>query len=155
MAIADSPRSRPANRKQYPRCTTAYNWVKLQRKTITYLLTWDVGNVVLLYPHISGIFFRKLAFTWINSIYEIQSISRLILAFNSSNMWGLRFLSMGHLKNKVYATNPTHYKNWNQVSSIRREIGCISETEWIHVNAHFLKICQQCVEEEHFQHLML
>ena len=31
--------------------------------------------------------FRKCAFTRINSISEIQSISCLILAFNSSNMW--------------------------------------------------------------------
>ena len=32
------------------------NWVKLQRKIITYLITWHVGNVSLLHPHISGIF---------------------------------------------------------------------------------------------------
>ena len=32
--------------------------------------------------------FRKCAFTRINSISEKQSISRLILAFNSSHVWG-------------------------------------------------------------------
>ena len=33
--------------------------------------------------------FRKYAFTQINSISEIQSISRLILSFNCCNAWGL------------------------------------------------------------------
>ena len=58
--------------------------------------------------------FRKCAFTRINSICEIQSISRLILAFNSFNLWGFEiFIYWGHLKNKVYATNPhTLYRNW-------------------------------------------
>ena len=32
--------------------------------------------------------FRKCVFTQINSVSEIQSISQLILAFNSSNGWG-------------------------------------------------------------------
>ena len=34
--------------------------------------------------------FRKCSFTWINSVSEIQSISRLLLNFNSSNVWGIR-----------------------------------------------------------------
>ena len=51
--------------------------------------------------------FRKCAFTRINSVSEIQSISRLILAFNSSNVWRVfDFYLWEHLKNKVYATNP-------------------------------------------------
>ena len=111
------------------------------------------------FPHSSTHFwhlFRKYALTQINSISEIQSISRLILAFNSSNVWGgLRFLSMGHLKNKVYATNPHTLEKLK--ASIRREIDCISEIELTHVNAHFLTRCQKCVDEggQHFQHLML
>ena len=42
-------------------------------------------------------------------------------------------------------------------ASIRREICCISEDELIHVNAHFVKRYQKCVDEggQHFQHLML
>ena len=42
--------------------------------------------------------FRKCAFTWINLISEIQSISRLILVFIFSNAHGIRdFLSVGGL----------------------------------------------------------
>ena len=62
--------------------TTIHN---ITKKIITYLITCVVGNVVLLHPHVSGIF-RKCAFTWINSSFEIKPISRLILAFNSCNM---------------------------------------------------------------------
>ena len=64
------------------------------------------------------------------------------------------FYVWGHLKNKVYATN--HHTLEELKASIRREIDCISEIELIHVNAHFLKICQKCVDERgHFQHFML
>ena len=83
-----SPVPSQQNPKQYPLCTPAYNWVKLQWKIITYLITWDVGNVVLLHPHISGIFLGNVHLHRFNSISEILSISRLILAFNSSNVWG-------------------------------------------------------------------
>ena len=61
--------------------------------------------------------FRKCAFTQINSISEIQSIPCLILAFNSFNVWGSWVLSMGYLKNEVYATHPhtleRKYQTWN------------------------------------------
>ena len=86
---------------------------------------------------------RKCAFTRINSISQVQSISRLVLDFNSSNVWGLLFLSMGHLKNKVYATNP-HTLEELKVST-RREIDYISEIELMHINTYFLKSCQICV----------
>ena len=66
----------------------------------------------------------------------------------------MRFLSMGHLKNKVYATNPQTLEELK--ASISYEINCISEIELILVNAQFLKICQKCVDAGgHFQHLML
>ena len=61
MSTADS--TGPAGKLKAipcPRCMTAYNWVKLQRKVITCLITWDVGNVVLLHPQISGIFSGKV-----------------------------------------------------------------------------------------------
>ena len=46
--------------------------------------------------------FRKCAFTCINLISEIQSISSLIPAFNSFNVWGVcNFYLWGHLKNKL------------------------------------------------------
>ena len=68
-------------------------------------------------------------------------------------MGGLRFLSMRALE-KVYAMNPNTLEELK--ANIRGEIDCILETELIHVNAHFLKRCQKCVDEGgHFQHLLL
>ena len=64
---------------------------------------------------------------------------------------GLRFLSMGHFKNKVYSTN--HHTLEELKASIWREIDSISKDELMRVNAHFLKRCQKCVDEggHHFQ----
>ena len=42
--------------------------------------------------------FRKYAFTWINSVSEIQSISRLILTFNSSTVRGFVIFIYGALE---------------------------------------------------------
>ena len=109
--------------KAVPRCIAAYNWVKLQRKIIMYryLITWGCWKCC---PPSSTHFwhlFRKCAFTWIKSISEIQSISRLILVFNSSNVWGVfDFYLWGHLKNKVYAMNPHTLEELK--ASIRCEI---------------------------------
>ena len=45
--------------------------------------------------------FRKCAFTRINSSSEIESISRLMLIFNSSNVWGVcNYYLWRHLKIK-------------------------------------------------------
>ena len=65
------------------------------------------------------------------------------------------FFLWGHLKNKVYATNPHTLEELKE--SIRREIDYILETELIRVNVHFIKRCQKCVDEggQHFQHVML
>ena len=62
---------------------------------------------------------------------------------------------MGHLKDKVYATNPQTLEELK--TSIRREIDSISEDDLMHVNAHFLKRGQKCVNGggQPFQHLML
>ena len=43
----------------------------------------------------------------------------------------------GHLKNKVYTTNPQTLEEFKQVSDV--EIDSISEDELMHVNAYFLK----------------
>ena len=50
---------------------------------------------------------------------------------------GLPFLSMGHLKNKVYAMNPHTLEELK--ASIGREIESISEDELMLVNEHFLR----------------
>ena len=50
--------------RQYPRCTVVYNWVKLQRKIITYLITWDIGNVVL-HSYIRRIESKYQAWNWL------------------------------------------------------------------------------------------
>ena len=64
--------------------------------------------------------FRKYAFTQINSISQIQSISCLILAFNSSNVWGFEiFIYGGTWKIKCMQWTPTHYKNWKWVSGMK------------------------------------
>ena len=53
--------------------------------------------------------FKKCAFTRINSISEIQSISRLILAFNFSNVWGFAICIYGGTwKIKCMQWTPTH-----------------------------------------------
>ena len=65
---------------------------QLQRKIITYLTIRDLGNVVLLHPHIFGIFLGNVHLQRFNSVSNIQLVSSLILAFNYSNMWGLQFL---------------------------------------------------------------
>ena len=53
--------------------------------------------------------FRKCAFTQINSISEIQSISCLILASNSSTMWGFAiFMYAGTWKIKCMQWIPAH-----------------------------------------------
>ena len=61
--------------------------------------------------------FRKCPFTRVDSISELQSIPSLVLAFNSSNVWGL-------IKNKVYARN--HHMLEKLKASTRLEIDCIS-----------------------------
>ena len=65
------------------------------------------------------------------------------------------FCLWGHLKNKVYATNPHTLEELK--ANVTREIDSISEGELIRVKAHFLKGWQKCVDEggQHFQHLML
>ena len=75
------------NRKQYPCCTAALQLSKIATKNnhVPYnMRCWKCCH------HSSAYFchlFRKCAFTWINSISEIQSISCLIPAYNSSKMW--------------------------------------------------------------------
>ena len=56
MTAPDSPGPGRQIVNNTPRYTAAYNWVKFQRKIITYLITWDIAIVVLLHPHISCIF---------------------------------------------------------------------------------------------------
>ena len=63
-------------------------------------------------------------YTRINSISEMHSILRLTFALNSSNVRICDFYLWGHLKNKVYATNPHTLEELKE--SIRCEIDCIS-----------------------------
>ena len=65
------------------------------------------------------------------------------------------FYLWGYLKYKMYAMNPHILQELK--ANIRREIGCISEDELMHVYAHFVKRYQKCVDEggQHFQHHML
>ena len=108
-------------------CKAAYNWEKLQRKIMTYLITWDVGNVVLLHPHISDIF---LCNVYLHGLIQFPKYNQLHTWYLLSIllMCGvLRILSIWQLKNKVYATNPPHIRRTK--ANIRREIDCISEIE--------------------------
>ena len=88
----------------------AYNWVKLQRKIITYLITWDVGDF-LLHPHILGIFLENVHLEQINSISEIQSISCLwvFAIFIYGSTWKIKcmqWLYSGNLINPCKCTYP-------------------------------------------------
>ena len=63
---------------------------------------------------------RKSAFTKINSISEIESISRLILSFGSSNVWGFTIFIYGRTwKIKCIQRTPhirrteSKYQAWN------------------------------------------
>ena len=55
----------------------------------------------------------------------------------------------------MYATNP--HTTEELKASTSYQIDCILEIELIHVNAHFLKRCQKCVDEggEHFHVIRL
>ena len=82
------PRTPSANWKQYPYYTAAYNGVKLETKIIMYFNNmWCQKCCSPSSRHFRHLF-SKCALTWINSISKIQSISHLILASNSSNVWG-------------------------------------------------------------------
>ena len=92
----------------------AYNCVKLQRKIITYLITWDV---ILLHPHISGIF---LANVHLHGLIQFLKYSQfhvwylLSIILMCGCLW---FLSMGCTwKIKCMQWTLTHEKNWKQVS---------------------------------------
>ena len=66
---------------------------------------------------------------------------------------GLWFLSLGHLQNKVYATNP--HISEELKPSIWREIDHISEIELIRVNAHFLKDARNVwMKEENISNIL-
>ena len=71
--------------------------------------------------------FKKCAFTWINSIAKIQSISCLIFAFNSSNVWWL--LHTFYFSSAPIDKNCKPHTLEELKASIRCEIDCISETE--------------------------
>ena len=75
--------------------------------------------------------FRKCAFTWVNSISEIQSISCLILAFNSSNAWGF----VAYTESFIYQTQqqmavtrglawPACRFMWRQTAAARKHSIC-------------------------------
>ena len=67
--------------------------------------------------------FRKCAFTWINSISEIQSISCLILAFYSSNVWGFVAYTLffqcpidKNRKSPHIRRTESKYQEWNWIN---------------------------------------
>ena len=83
MATADS--QVPACKsKAIPSLHGGLQSSKITKKKIHVLHNMRYWKCCLPFWHL----FRKCAFTRINSISEIQSISRLVLAFNSSNVWG-------------------------------------------------------------------
>ena len=95
----------PASKsKADPCCMVAYNWVKLQRKIITFLITWDVGKVVL-HPHISGIILGNvhlhglIKFPKYSQFYTWYLLS-ILLMFGSSSLHTLYFSSAPIDKNR-------------------------------------------------------
>ena len=81
--IAQDP---AANQKQYPPMHGGLQLSKIAKKTNH--VPYEMLEMLSSFIHIFLASFTKCAFTWINSISEIQSISPLTLAFNSSNVWG-------------------------------------------------------------------
>ena len=77
-------------------------------------------------------------------------------------MWPSRFPDLtvcdfdlwGHLKNKVYASNPHILEELKDY--IRTEINLITEQQLMRVNQSFLSPCRKCVDigGQHFQHLL-
>ena len=87
--------------------------------------------------------FGKCTFTHTGSASEIESVSRLILAFNSSNLrefvaYALFFKCPIDQNHKPHTLQELRY----QV-----DIGSISEDELMRVSAHFLEGCRRCVDE--------
>ena len=83
--------------------------------------------------------FMKCAFTRINSISEIQSISRLIVYLLSILlMCGGSLLTLYFSSAPIDKNRKLPQKNWKQVSSVKM---IISEDELMRVNVHFLKRC--------------
>ena len=92
MATADSP----GPGQQIESNTPAYGGLQLSKITEknnhgSFNICWKCPPSSTHFWHL----FTKCAFTRFNSISEIQSVSRLILAFNSSNMWGFAIFNYG------------------------------------------------------------
>ena len=68
--------------------------------------------------------------------------------------YGMRFLFMGNLTNKVYQNNPHTLEELKD--NIRTEITAIPDEELMRVNRNFLQRCERCVaaQRHNFQHLL-
>ena len=92
---------------------------KLKKKIIAYLITWDVGNVVL-HPHISGIFLGNV------HLYRLIKF----LKYSQFHAWYLLsiLLMCGGLLLTLYFSKIAKPHTVEELKeSIRHEIDCISE----------------------------
>ena len=137
MATSDSPGpgQQIESNTNTPSWTVAYNWVKLQRKIITYLITWDIGKVVL-HPHISGIFLGNLhlhdliKFPKYSQFYAWFLLSILLIC--GSSLHALYFSIAPIDINR----KPPHIR---RIESKYQAWNWLLEIELVCVNAHFLK----------------
>ena len=120
-------------------------WVKLQRKIIIYLLTWDVGNVVLLHPHISGIFLGNVH---LHELIQFPNYSQFHALYLSSIL-----LMYGGSLHTLYFSGAPIDKNLKP-SHIRRTESKYQAWNWLYFGnlinpckCTFPKRCQKCVDE--------
>ena len=133
----------------------AYNWIKLQRKIITYVITWNVENVVLLHPHISGIFLGNVHLHgliqflkdsqfhagYLHSILLICGGSLQTLYFSSAPID--KITNPHTLEIKYQAWNWLYFGNWNNPckcifpKKMPEMCGWISNISWYKVRDYF------------------
>ena len=105
----------------------------LQLSKITKKNKWDVENLFLLHPHISGIFKEMYIYTdWFNFRKNSQFDARYLLSILLMCA-SLRFLFMGELKKSICNEPPPHIKrienkylvwNWHYFGNLINPCKC-------------------------------
>ena len=152
------PRPRPANKKQHPLRTVAYNWPKWQRKTIMSPKTWDAGNAILSHLHISSILpgnvhLHALIHPPKQSQFHAWYLPSILVMCG-----GLWFLSMGALEKWSICNEPPHIRRIKSKYQVRNQLyfGRWTSACKCTFPKNMLEMCGFVDEgAQHFQHPIL